>query len=332
MTEQFGQGLLFSPPSPCDAIYGAFEDTAGATPAEWSLPAIGGIRNQLQNPSCVAQSIARIMDYANHYEGDPRKTSARYGFAYCKLMDGMPTLFGTFFTTGLDIAIKQGFAQVESWADTSDLAYPEYIKVPTKPADISAEPFKVQGYVRFNTEQEIKDYLMKYKLPVLIGINSNNTGWGRTVVKNNGYVLKEPTGTRLGHAVACVGWNETGWVFENSWGASWGDQGRATVPYNYSGLQASYFGVYDLPNGWKEINTNYNNSMNYLETNAIVFSLYRKFLGREPKPEEMTAIKAHVEKILHGLSVGGDKGQEIVDAVFAGFVPEVREAVNTGKI
>lgn len=325
-------GLIFEKPDSRDALYGAFEDLLGSYPETFELDRLPFVRNQLQQFSCVLQSIARIEDYANRIESDNRRNSARYGFAYAKLWDGNPSLQGTFFKTGLDVAIKVGLATVEKWADDSTLPVEQYLARPSVDADASAQPFRSSGYVALNSPQEIKDYITKFKLPVLIGINSNNTGWGYTAVKNNNYVLREPTGSRTGHAVAVVGWNSTGWVFDNSWGESWGDRGRATVPYNYSGLQDTAYGLYDLPNLWQSINTNYQTEMGYAQINAIVYSLYRKFLGREPKPEEQAAIKGHVEKILAGLNQGGPAGQAVVDGAFAGFVPEIKQAVKENRI
>ena len=34
------------------------------------------------------------------------------------------------------------------------------------------------------------------------------------------------------HAVVIYGWNETGWLFQNSWGEEWGVNGRAVLPYD----------------------------------------------------------------------------------------------------
>ena len=41
-------------------------------------------------------------------------------------------------------------------------------------------------------------------------------------------------GSRLegGHAIACVGYNEDGFILLNSWGTQWGDYGKCILPYS----------------------------------------------------------------------------------------------------
>ena len=265
-------GLLSQPPDSRDALYGAFEEI-GVFPESFELPRLGGIRYQGTKPSCVYQSIARIQDYANNIECDTSQISARYGYAYCKLWDGIPELEGTFFTTGLSVAIKMGTALTAKWADDWTLPVAEYLAKPSLIADQSAEPFKIKGYIQLSSPDQVKDYITKFGLPVLMGINSNGTGWNQSVIQAHDWVLQEPTGALLGHAVVCVGWEPRGWIFENSWHESWGDKGRAIVPYNYSGLQNSFLGVYDLPNNWKELNEEYKNMVNAGNINGLLKSI-----------------------------------------------------------
>ena len=41
-----------------------------------------------------------------------------------------------------------------------------------------------------------------------------------------------------GHAVVCYGWNETGLLIQNSWGAGWGIKGCFIIPYEYGFTEA----------------------------------------------------------------------------------------------
>ena len=35
------------------------------------------------------------------------------------------------------------------------------------------------------------------------------------------------------HMIILYGWNEKGFLFQNSWGKYWGNEGRAILPYDY---------------------------------------------------------------------------------------------------
>ena len=35
-----------------------------------------------------------------------------------------------------------------------------------------------------------------------------------------------------GHAVACVGYDEDGFIIQNSWGSGWGYRGMTKLPYD----------------------------------------------------------------------------------------------------
>ena len=37
-----------------------------------------------------------------------------------------------------------------------------------------------------------------------------------------------------GHCMALVGWDETGWIIQNSWGKYWGNKGYLHLPYEYT--------------------------------------------------------------------------------------------------
>lgn len=63
-------------------------------------------------------------------------------------------------------------------------------------------------------------------------------GWQEPVtVRRNGrtmHVIARPVNARAlgGHAFAVVGYNEVGFLVQNSWGTGWGDTGLATLPYD----------------------------------------------------------------------------------------------------
>ncbi|WP_448628514.1 C1 family peptidase [Geodermatophilus sp. URMC 64] len=63
-------------------------------------------------------------------------------------------------------------------------------------------------------------------------------GWARPTPVERGeermWVIERPPGARQlgGHAFCIVGYNETGFLVQNSWGREWGRSGFATLPYD----------------------------------------------------------------------------------------------------
>jgi C1A family cysteine protease len=73
------------------------------------------------------------------------------------------------------------------------------------------------------------------------------------------------------HCVLIVGWDERGWLIQNSWGTSYGGDGRFVIPYNYK-LNESWGVTDDIqddtdikkPNAFiKFISTIYNKIVNF---------------------------------------------------------------------
>jgi len=256
-------GLILAPPDPRDALAGDFMSVETLSASvddieEYELERLPKYPYQNGFPSCVAQTMATWIAYANRKEGVADFMTGRYLYAHCKAIDGYPALEGTFTKTGLKVAIEIGTVIDELYPEKHDITYEEYIELPPESLKNDASPYRMKSYVGFENDTQIKQQIVMNQLPVIVGINSNNTGWGNAVVKVNNYVLQEPTGGRYGHQVLVTGWNKDGWIFENWWGKSWGNDGRATVPYDYSGIWNRMYVPCDLPNYWKEINDMWN--------------------------------------------------------------------------
>jgi hypothetical protein len=93
----------------------------------------------------------------------------------------------------------------------------------------TASNYRISGYASINTIDALKTSLVKNG-PALLGVPVYNYGarlWS-----------KGPLDKFLGgHAVAVVGWNDTGFIIRNSWGASWNGDGHTIFPFTDWGLQ-----------------------------------------------------------------------------------------------
>lgn len=90
----------------------------------------------------------------------------------------------------------------------------------------AAEPYKILNYFRLYSENEIKQAIMAQGAVVV----------GMTLYEDFGPNVSVPTTESKrsgGHAMCCIGWDETGWIIQNSWGKGWGKSGCCHVPYEY---------------------------------------------------------------------------------------------------
>ena len=91
-----------------------------------------------------------------------------------------------------------------------------------------AENTKIKSYARLNSVDEIKAWICKRLTPVPACILVSD------LKLDKNYIVQIPTKTNGGHAILIIGWNETGFIIQNSWGESWGDHGTAILPYEYT--------------------------------------------------------------------------------------------------
>ena len=87
---------------------------------------------------------------------------------------------------------------------------------------------RITSYYRLYTEEEIKTSLMKNG-PVICAME-----WYKDIKIKNGIMTTEQKSSSSNghHCIVIYGWNENGWLIQNSWGSSWGNKGKAVMPYN----------------------------------------------------------------------------------------------------
>lgn len=86
------------------------------------------------------------------------------------------------------------------------------------------------SYARLYTNQEIKEFLYNTKLPIPFAIETYN---GMSI-ENNIITIPNLNSRATGrHMMLIIGWDETGFIIQNSWGRHWGKQGLAILPYEY---------------------------------------------------------------------------------------------------
>ena len=93
-----------------------------------------------------------------------------------------------------------------------------------------AKEEQILSYARLYGAKEIKEFLYQSKSPIPFVISTYNgidLDMNKIMLPN---AIMNETGN---HMMLIIGWNEEGFIIQNSWGKDWGDQGLAILPYEY---------------------------------------------------------------------------------------------------
>lgn len=180
------------------------------------------ILNQKNVSSCVAHSVATLLESIYH---DTFSVGWIYGNRnYGNYSKGMT------IQDALKTAQKYGCVKKKDFPVNEEVM--EIInKVNSNRERLEplAEPFKIGPYARLDNDTDIKRALMK-GLPVIFATDIREDN----LSMNDDYVINVTQDkVRCGHAMVLYGWNEKGWLIQNSWGTKWGDNGTAILPYEY---------------------------------------------------------------------------------------------------
>ena len=196
-------------------------------PQVYSCPVTVRVKNQGIQSTCVAHAAASVVEY--HYKSAHKiyksfSTEFIYGFRTfgyyigdgMRIRDALKTLknIGDCFKSDCsgNNSYKIAMSRVSSNVDKyKELAY----------------PYRISAYYRCKTTEEIKTALIKHG-PVLVSMNTYD---GAKLVKD---VYTYDSTAKYGrHCVMIYGYDERGWLVQNSWGSLWGGDGRFVLPYKY---------------------------------------------------------------------------------------------------
>lgn len=205
-------------------------------PTEFELE-MPRVKNQGLVGSCVAHAISTVVEYFSHLQGDESKEMS-VGYIYGNRTNtdhkdsGMIVRFAIAATCEYGDIVRTQFPYNEEPPSIIEKFQEKVIKLFPK-----SYPHRFSSYYKCENATEIKTALMK-KTPVIMAME-----WYEDIKVVDGIIqtnCKKPAG---GHCVVIYGWNEKGWKIQNSWGTSWGNRGRAILPYNVPIVEA--WGVID---------------------------------------------------------------------------------------
>ena len=196
-------------------------------PAEYTCPNLTKIKNQGSKPTCAAHAVASLVEYHHQRQtNDYEAMSTEFIYGYRE-----PT-----YHQGDGMVIRNALNTIRQLGDPYERDCPGNHDVAEAKKRVQADldnlkqlayPHRVSTYYRCYNEKDIKTALMKHG-PV---ITSMNTYDGAKLV--NDVYTWDPKANYGRHCVLIVGWDERGWLIQNSWGNSYGGDGRFIIPYNY---------------------------------------------------------------------------------------------------
>lgn len=166
---------------------------------------LGKVKDQGNNPTCVPHAISTIIEWKNNINNINKELSINWLFEQRKNKD----ISGMSIKEALNILKHYGYVTTKGYKENSYNNDGEKIKFYGK----------LISYI----------YMQKSLLlngPFIIALpvyNSNRLDFW------NGSTLEG------GHALTCIGYNESGLILRNSWGYDWGDNGNTILPYNSCG-------------------------------------------------------------------------------------------------
>lgn len=176
--------------------------------------------------SCVAHSLATFLEEV--YKDDNIKFSTGFIYGYRPL--GYSQDEGMYPREALKTLVKIG--DVPNYKFDHNKEIPEIKKlVDTNFKELKeiADVYRVQSYSRIYTESAIKrciynDIAVPISIPVYNDLKMNK----------NTFIINSPEGKLNGyHMIIIYGYNDDGWLIQNSWGKDWADNGKAVLPYDY---------------------------------------------------------------------------------------------------
>ena len=186
------------------------------------------VKNQYSVSSCVAHALAAVVEYFNFMQ-EKSDTMMSTEFIYGNRINHTYTDKGMVIRDALENLRKYGTCPNSSMP--GNIEVPEAIRRFNQDAlgvIPVAYPNRITNYCSLYKKNDMKLWLMT-KGPIVFSVKWYENYWFTVNNELHFDEKSEPSGC---HCMVIYGWNKEGWLFQNSWGNTWGDGGRAVYPYD----------------------------------------------------------------------------------------------------
>lgn len=207
-----------------------YEIVCGASkieiPTEYILPddRLPKVRNQGNVGACMAFACVEILEVFNRIELNSDKTfSAGFFYGYNRSDNSYDG--GMYPSEALKCSMKTGSVPTSIFDELVEMPKMKRMVQDRKDLAEIAKKYRIKGYSSIASPSQLKNRdkvrkaLIQCQYPLLAISNSYFGGC---------------------HAIIVIGYNEEGWIIQNSWGEGWGNNGRDTIPYSSNGINHIY--------------------------------------------------------------------------------------------
>lgn len=194
-------------------------------PETFELPRYGKIKNQGAISSCVPHATSTILEY---FDKGQNVLSTNFIYGLQERISGRVGK-GMYLADACKIAKQYGDMLNSDCGGNSESPACKNIAEKALADEEKAETaynFHINSYYSCPTYKDIKHALMNYGM-VLGSIKM----YRKYTIDEDGVIHMDTTSDYGLHCIVIYGWNEKGFLFQNSWGKLWGHGGCAVIPY-----------------------------------------------------------------------------------------------------